>query len=125
MLLRLLLILVVCYYRYFGKSSLPLACRLKMLSQVVVSPFSICLQAASMLMFFFPALYIEFCFIQETRTPSVIRMICTMLFLILLSCFLLRTQLRGMFVVKSGRAGGQGNGGRIPSHVGVSLECCI
>ena len=51
-----------------------------------------------------PPLCVELCFIQETRTPNVIRMICTMLILILLSCFLFRTQRRGMFVVKSGRA---------------------
>ena len=56
-----------------------------------------------MLMFCIPALCVEFCFRQETRTPNLIRMICTMLSLVLLSCFLLRTQRRGMFVVKSGR----------------------
>ena len=52
-------------------------------------------------------------------------MICTMLSLILLNCFILRIQRRGMFVVKSGRAvflnrGPRStweDGGGIPSHV--------
>ena len=116
MLLRLLLIL------YFDKSSLQLAYRLKVLSQVVVSPFSICLQATSMLMFFCPALCVEFCFRQETRTPNVIRMICKMLSLVLLSYFLLRTR-RGMFVVKSGRSAFLNRGSSGGGVAGDAISC--
>ena len=102
MLLRLLLILVVCYDTYLDKSSLQLAYLLKLFTKVVVSPCSICLHAASMLMFCLPHCVLNFA--SDKKPGHQIRMICAMLSLILLSCILLRAQRRGMFVVKSGRA---------------------